>query len=304
MDEQQRNLAGKIFRTLMPMYLLATVVFYFMGAGIHRYLGGTVDWMLFSAGLVCVILLHCSSMLLNTFFDGQNPGRQHLKLFNKKDWSRDPQIENKSILSAGLTTLTSGCVLTFFLLVQKAFSPASFLVLGIAFVTAFFYAVPPFKLTSRGMGEVVQVILIANLYPAFAFLIQNGEMHRLVPMITFPLTPLLLATIISSGLPKYLQDMLDQKKSLLMVLQWKLGMDIHNLLVLSSYLIIGMAALLGLSWSLTWPFLLAMPLSMLSVYEVIRIKNGVKPRWSMLLLGSFGSIGCTVYLITFALWTG
>lgn len=154
------------------------------------------------------------------------------------------------------------------------------------------------------MGEIVLTILISSLYPAFAFLLQNGEMHRLVAMITFPLTPLFLTGWLTSGLSSYKQDILERKMTLLQVVQWNMGMDIHNLLILCSYLIVGMAVLLGLPRSLTWPLLIPIPLSILSIIEVIRIKNGYKPRWSVLLFGSYGAIGCTIYLITFALWTG
>jgi len=57
---------------------------------------------------------------------------------------------------------------------------------GVAFVLAFLFVVPPVKLNHLGYGELVTAILLCNLFPALAFLLQTGEMHRLLAMATFP----------------------------------------------------------------------------------------------------------------------
>jgi 1,4-dihydroxy-2-naphthoate octaprenyltransferase len=300
---EQRNLARMVFSILRPILILTIIIFYLMGAGFFKYLGGRVDWILFWGGLVCSVLLHCTCLILNTYFDMQNSENTQSVYFSKKLKSANSQIEKKFILSAGLITLSTGSVLIFVLTIQNDIFPASMLVYFVALLLCIAYSVPPIKLTSRGMGEIVLAILISNLYPAFAFLLQSGEMHRLVAIITFPLTLLLLAGFLSSELSTYLQDMLNKKMTLLQVLNWKMGMNLQNTLILFSYLFVGVAVLFGLSWSLTLPFLISLPFSLLSINEVIRIGYGFKPRWSVLLLGSYGAIGCTVYLITFALWT-
>jgi 1,4-dihydroxy-2-naphthoate octaprenyltransferase len=304
MNSFQQLLIKKIGQSFKPFFLLLILVFYLMGAGIHKYLGGIVDWGRFAIGLLCILLLHSSSLLLEVYFEDQDAETYHIVNPIKKD-RKDNQISvNKMLFSAGLATFASGGILTYVMIIQKVLTPVSSMVLGIAFISSLLYAIPPFNLASRGFGEVVQSILISAIYPAFAFLIQSSELHRLIPMITFSFTPLLLATMISIGMPKYLQNILEHKKTILVVLKWKLGIEIHNIMIFLSYFILGLAALFGLSWSLIWPFLLPMPLSILSVIEVLRIRIGAKPRWSILLLGGYGSLGCTIYLLTFALWTG
>lgn len=151
MDDKQRNLAGRIIKIIRPVLLLAIIMFYFMGAGVYRYLGGAIDWIKFFSGLVCIILLHNSSMLLNTYFDMQN--LEDLHPYNRSKKSENPQIDKKSVLSAGLVTLASGSVLVLDLVIQNTVSPASLLIYFVALLASIAYAVPPIKLSSRGWGR-------------------------------------------------------------------------------------------------------------------------------------------------------
>jgi 1,4-dihydroxy-2-naphthoate octaprenyltransferase len=169
-------------------------------------------------------------------------------------------------------------------------------------VFAFIYAIPPFNLSARGYGDLVLVILIANLVPGLGYSIQTGTIHSLMLLLVFPLTPLLLAMMISTNLKDYLKEMISGEKSLVIMLGWKLAMDMHDWLVLAAYLFIGIASLIGLSWNLVWPMLLTAPISVFTVYEILRIKSGTKPRWTLLSLGGYAGIGCMLYVLLFTLW--
>jgi hypothetical protein len=89
---------------------------------------------------------------------------------------------------------------------------------------------------------------------------------------------------------------------LVILLGWKLAMDMHDWLILAAYLFVGIASLIGLSWNLVWPMLLTAPISIFTVYEILRIKSGTKPRWTLLLLGGYAGIGCMLYVLLFTLW--
>ena len=164
------------------------------------------------------------------------------------------------------------------------------------------FAAPPFRLAARGYGEFILSVITVNIIPAFAYLLQNNELHPLIPLITFPMTFFYLAMLISTGLKNYFSDMLAGRRTMIIVLDWKLSLDLHDWLILGGFLLIAINSLLGLPWNLVWPMLLSFPVIVLTVFELHRIKNGFKPRWLMLDLSSYSGIIITLYMILFTVW--
>jgi 1,4-dihydroxy-2-naphthoate octaprenyltransferase len=189
------------------------------------------------------------------------------------------------------------------LLSNKAINLQGLLILGIAFLLAFFYAVPPLRLVYSGYGELSHAIFIANLVPAFAFLLQTGEVHRFLPMLTFPLAFLYLAMSLALSLKDYPENLKNNRKTLLVRLGWPNGMRLHNILILATYVLLTLAFVSGLTWGLTWPGLLTLPLAGFQVWQFIQINAGAKPHWGLLSLTAIGTLLMTAYLITFTLWT-
>jgi 1,4-dihydroxy-2-naphthoate octaprenyltransferase len=174
--------------------------------------------------------------------------------------------------------------------------------MGLIFLGAFFYAVPPVRLEASGYGELTTSILIANMVPAFAMLLQRGEIHRLLSMTTFPLTFLLLAMLLVFELPDYATDLKYEKRTLMVRLGWKAGMNLHNLLILGAYLTLSLAVVLGLPRHIALPAFLPLPLGILEIWNMNRIGSGGKPYWTAFTLAALALFGVTAYLITFALW--
>jgi 1,4-dihydroxy-2-naphthoate octaprenyltransferase len=159
-------------------------------------------------------------------------------------------------------------------------------------------------LAHRGYGELISTILIANLTPALACLLQYGELHRLVAFLTFPLTFLTLAAGLALKLETYAADIQRERKNMLTRIGWQRGMVIHNLLILTGFLFLGTARLAGLPWNLTWPGLLALPVGLFQIIQMQGIANGSKPRWRLLAITAAATLALTVYFINLALWTG
>jgi 1,4-dihydroxy-2-naphthoate octaprenyltransferase len=177
------------------------------------------------------------------------------------------------------------------------------MMLGLAFLVAFFYAVPPFRLVYSGYGELALSLQMANIIPALAFLLQVGNLHRLLAMITFPITALYLAMLLALSLEGYASDEKYRRKTSMVRLGWQRGMNLHNLLILFGFLLFGLAAILGLPWSLTWPGLLGLPLGLFQIWQMSLIASGAKPRWRLLSFNAVATVVLTAYLVTFTLWT-
>jgi 1,4-dihydroxy-2-naphthoate octaprenyltransferase len=84
---------------------------------------------------------------------------------------------------------------------------------------------------------------------------------------------------------------------------WENGMLFHNLSILSAYILLGLAAILGMPIALAWPAFLTLPLGLFQIRAVNRIAAGNKPNWLNLSLMAVALLGLTTYLLAFGYWT-
>jgi hypothetical protein len=171
------------------VYLISTIVFYFFGSGIARYLGQILNWPLLFLGLGYVILLMLSGFYLRAYFD---PFILNSK--NEKSLSTSSLLEIKrQNLMAGLATLSISCVLVYLIVIGNGTNASLIFFLILTFALMFLFAVPPFKMAARGYGELVLSVWIADLVPVLAFLLHGAEIPKVIPLLTFPLTALIRA---------------------------------------------------------------------------------------------------------------
>lgn len=292
-------------RLARPHFLLGGALVYALGVGISHYLGNQVDWGLYFLGQGWVSLLQLGTHFLNEYYDGpvdaNNPNRTP---FSGGSGAIGPGRlpRNVALIAAG-TCLTFVASLTVVLISQTALPPAALLIMVIAFLGAFLYSAPPIRLASSGYGELTTSILVANLVPAFAFILQTGDLHRLVSMSTFPLTALHLSMMLAYELPDYGSDLRYEKKTLMVRLGWQSGMLIHNLLILAAYLLLGLAMVYGLPFPIALPGFFTLPLGLFQIWQMRRIAEGLPPNWTALTLGSAMLFALTAYLLTFSFWT-
>lgn len=284
--------------------LLAGSFLYSLGVGIVVFRGDFVNWSNFWLGLAIVVLLLLSCFYLTEYFTRlQNPRtRRRDNPNNKQDGSL--AVSRNVFLLASVTTLTVGAMITVLLYTTGIINPSVVLVLGLALLLIFIYAVPPFRLVNSGYGELVITILLTNLVPALGYLLQTGEMSNLMGMLTFPLTALFLAMVLAISLETYYADIKAGKNNLMIRLGWQRGMVLHNLLILAAYLLVGIGSLVGMAWALTWPKLLTLPIGLFQVWQIWQISRGAKPRWNLLKITALATFAITLYLQTYTLWVG
>jgi 1,4-dihydroxy-2-naphthoate octaprenyltransferase len=143
---------------------------------------------------------------------------------------------------------------------------------------------------------------MANLVPAFAFILQHEELHRLVGMTTFPLTMIHLAMQLAIQLPDYYPNLKMGVQTLLVRLGWERAMVFHNMLILSAFLLVGIAILFGLPSMVALPVFFVLPLGIFQVWYMNRIAAGSKPNWRLLRFSSILTFGLTVYILAFSYW--
>jgi 1,4-dihydroxy-2-naphthoate octaprenyltransferase len=290
-----------IISILRLPFLLAGIICYILGAGIAHYLGSFVNWQVFWLGQACVTLLQLMMIFMKEYFDVISAVPR-----GSNDSLDDPDtrghLNKQQSLLVLSVTLTAGAAITGLLLFHHLLSTNAFVILAVSFGFAYFYASPPIKWGNSGYGELVTAVLLVNCFPALAFLLQTGELHRLLALTTFPLTPLYIAMALTRTLPTYARDMKRGYRTLLLRVGWKQGMGMHNFFVFASFLLLTIAIILGLPWPIAWPALLVLPIGFYQIWQMYRILDGKKPHWRVLSITASSTFGLMTYLLAFGFW--
>ncbi len=304
--EPRVSLLSLLFKFARPWSLLVGALFYTLGISIVNYLGHSLLWDRLWLGLGMVLLLQLSSYMLIAHFDlleCANPLRRAQKDLSAEEQQALARIPKQGLLIFSITTLTTGAVLTVIMFNIGAINLPTLIILGIAFFIAYFYAVPPARLVYSGYGELAESFLLASLVPAFAFLLQTGELHRFLLILSLPLIAIFLAMRIALSLESYTLNLKRNHKTLLIALGWQRAVSFHNLLIPAAFVLLLLASLLGLPWALTWPGLLTVPIGLFQMWQLSQISAGAKPAWRILRLTASALVGLTVYLLTLAFFT-
>lgn len=291
-------------RLSRPLFLLGGALVYALGVGIADYLGVPIDWGLYVLGQAIVTTLQLSAQYLNEYFDSpadaENPNRTP---FSGGSGAVGPgKLSRNTVLMAAVTTLTILASLTVLLIDRAQISPLLVLILVFGFAGAFFYSMPPIRLATSGYGELTTSILVSFLVPAFALLLQTGELHRLLMISAIPLTALHLAMMLVFEFPDYATDIKFEKKTLLVRIGWERGMVLNNLLILSAFLLLGISAIVGIPSGIVLPSFLLLPFGLLQIWQLRGIAAGGKPNWTLVGLNGVILFAGVAYMLTFAFW--
>ncbi len=303
MQTKPQHALIEFIRASQPLTLLAGAVLYASGVGLLVYLGELIDWSIYWLGQAIVTLLQLSSVYLKIYYDRLlELGGRSIEPQNSGDDFKP--IPRNLYLLAAITTLTVGAMTTFILISRSVMQPSSLLLLGLAWLFAFFYGVPPLRLAYSGYGELISAVFLTTLVPGFGYLLQNDELIRSMGLFNFPLLALFIALALALSLENYYAEIKAGRQNLMIRLGWQRGMILHNLLVLLAFLLVGVSPLAGLSWNLTWPRLLVLPVGIFQVWLMWQIGNGAKPNWRLLRLTAGATFALVLYLQVFTLWMG
>lgn len=291
-------------RLTRPIFIIGVVILYALGVGIARYLGISINWVVYVFGLMWATLLQLSTQYLNEYFnttaDSENQNRTPIT--GGSGALDSGNLPRRIALMAAYTCLAFLASLTVVMISQMTLNPTALLIMGFALLGSLMYSTPPFKLEGSGYGELVVSIIVAFTLPAYAFVLQAGELHRLVAMSAFPLTVMHLAMLLAFELPDYTNDIKFEKRTIIVRIGWRNGMILHNILILSAYLLLGLAAINGMPRFVWLPVLLTLPLGFFQIWQMKHITDGAKPNWKALTIVAMSLFGSMTYLMTFAYW--
>jgi 1,4-dihydroxy-2-naphthoate octaprenyltransferase len=285
-----------LLRLSRPLNVIFAVLTYILGAGIARYLGILQHVGVFWLGLGGILLAQFSMGLLA---EALRPVEQP----SENDENRPERVNlRNAALLVSLGALAALAVIAILLSQEGALTPVTILFLGLSLLIVLAYAVPPLRLVDAGLGEFALAVHIGMIALALGFVLQQGEYHRLVGIVSFPLTLLALAYFLILDFPSFAADEKYDRRTLLRSMGWQRAIPLHHGLLLGAYILLAGALLFGLAWGLIWPAFLTLPFAILQIFWLRNIGLGAKPIWSLLTVNALAVFGLTAYLLTFAFW--
>lgn len=294
-----------LIRLSHPSLLLAGVLFYALGVGIAKYLGIPIDWNLYFLGQGIVTTIQLGAHFLYEYFAYQP--NIHNNIFHSKSADSNPltdiRVSRNLILIAVYVSLTICATFIILLMYNIKFSPLAIGLLVFGVLGALFFSTPPMRLVNSGYGELVEAILLANFIPAFGFILQAEELHRLVALSTFPLTLLVMAAILVFEFQNYGRDIKYEQRNLLVRIGWEKGMTLHHIFILCAFLLLALAVTVKFPWSIAFPIVVLLALGVLQIWQMRRIAGGARPNWRNLQLIAMLLVASYAYLLAFGFWT-
>lgn len=285
----------EILKHVPTLYLFFAALMYSLGAGIAHYLGATIVLPAFILGMIAVITLITTSSLLLEYFrlpllpllPGETP-RQRVGF----------RIQLLQVSYALMTIL--GAIIVSMLVTGMLGIQTGIIMVLLSILLLFPF--PPSRLAETGLGEILIAVVLALLIPAFSFLLQEDEIHRILPMTTFPLLFLATAWILAENFHRFSSDLKLGRRSLLVSLTLQRAIPVHHILILVSFLFFAVSPLFGFSWRLLWPVFIALPFAILQIVWLQRISNGGKPLWRLFNALGRSVFGLAIYLLALSFW--
>lgn len=288
---------------IRPLHLMTLIVLYILGVGFGRYLGHRINPASLMIGLVWILSLAIGLNFLGDYFNTPfDRGLIRKEQEEKESQDKSLKIKDEIYLYISVACLAVAAVLTLILGISGFLSLSSGLVMASFFVMYCLLIIPGISLDLSGTGEFFTSIILVVLPPAIGYLLTVGEFHRFLYLGVFPLFPLHLAMILVLRLKTYPDDIRKSRKTLLVRLGWQQGIYLHNLMVLSGFLLFGVALIFGMPFRLILPVFLTLPVAGYLIWYLSSLQDGAPVRWPIITLTSLIIFFLPVYLITYTVW--
>jgi 1,4-dihydroxy-2-naphthoate octaprenyltransferase len=286
-----------IIKALIPFHLIALVMTYVMGAGLVKYIRAMTNWPVFILGGIFLLLIAISVELL----------RLMQSLIEPKSWpegmgfreSKQLRIIIAAIAATFITVATT--IFITWLQAGVLWQGLVFLMLALLAVGGLYY----FSQASKILKPYVllfEVLLFVVFPPAMAFFLQSNDLHRYLTMVVISLVPAYLANRLLHLLQSFGSDLKNEVDTLVIQIGWQNAMFYHNALILLAYFLFALIAVLGVHWFIIWPVFLTLPIGLLEIWLMERIRRGMQPLWGVLRFAAACVFFIPVYLIGFAFW--
>lgn len=290
-----------VFKTILkafkPFRLISLVMTYLMGASLVQYVRDMASWPVFIQGGIFLLLIALSLELFCLLPSMRDP----------KNWPEGMglrEVKQLRIIIAAITATlltVATTILITWMQVGIMWQGLVFLLLALMVVGGLYFL----SQVVAGLRSVVlwiEVLFFVVFPPALAYFLQSRDLHSCLTMVVISLVPAYLANRILHLLQDFGRDQFYEVETLATRLGWENAMFYHNALILLTYFLFALIAVLGVHWFLLWPVFLTLPIGLLEIWLMERMRRGTKPLWRVMRFAAACVLFIPVYLIGFAFW--
>lgn len=285
-----------ILQPVKPQQLIGVFVSYLLGAGLVQYVDRIENVDLVVQGglflLTFVLALDYLCDLQGTFHEDFLRNTSSLDL-NRIRWVY-------GIIAAALLTFDTSLMASW-MMQGHLWSGLTVLLITLFAVGALYY-LAEVRDNLQVYQVLFEVIIVIVAPPVLAFMLQSSSIHRFLMMSVVILIPLYLAYRLLEGLIQYDLDRELAPNRLGILVGWDTVMVIHNAMILMAYVLLALMTLLGLPWFITWPVFLGLPIGLLEIWLMERVRKGSKPLWKIMRVATASMFLFSGYFLSFAFW--
>lgn len=286
-----------LLRAQKPFRLISLVMSYLLGAGFVQYVREMRSWSVFVQGGIFLLLFVLSLDYL----------RALQGLVDPCDWPKGMSARDIrqvrwiiAVLTATLLTVAAS-ILIIWMQLGLIWQGLVFLLLVMLFMGGLYYVTQVIE-KFKQWALLVEVLLFIVIPPAVAFFLQSDNPHRLLTMVVIALVPGYLANRLLILLRHFANDYKFGVQTIVVQIGWEKAMVYHNAFILLTYLLYALIALLGFPWFIIWPVFLTLPIGLVEIWLMERVKRGAKPLWKIMQFATACVLFLPLYLIGFAFW--
>jgi len=286
-----------IFGTFSPFRFIAVITTYSLGAGLVQYIQHMRSWTDFLLGglFLLLIILAMDFLTQLVLLNGRFQLPKELKREDVKRLRLVLALSSATMLTAA-TTIIVGWMFAGTLWVGLVF------LIIIIILTEAIYFLTFIRKHLAHLKVICEVFLSVIIPPAFAYFLQYQGLNRYLTMVVVSLVPIYIAFRLLTDLMHFAQDHRLEKPTLVTVMGWQKAMTLHNAFILLTFLLLALIALLGFPWFLLWPVFLTLPIGLLEIWLMERVRRGSKPLWRVMQIATASVFLIPVYLLGFAFW--
>ncbi|TFG30428.1 1,4-dihydroxy-2-naphthoate octaprenyltransferase [Candidatus Thorarchaeota archaeon] len=269
--DETRNRPSKVKFWIAEMrapFLTAAIIPIILGTAAAWTLDGVFNWLWFILALIAGMSIHIGSNVANDYHDHKS-GTDDINVDFVRPFTggsrmiQEGLMTSREVLAEAILFYALGSILGIYLSIIRGWIV---LLLGlVGLLSGYFYTAPPFRLVSRGIGEVFIGLNFGLLMTLGAYYIQTQQLALEIALLAIPVALLISAVLFINEFPDHDADKSAGKYTLVVRLGKQRASKAYALLMTSVYLTIIIPSILNLT---SWHSLIAIASFPLAVVGV------------------------------------
>ncbi|MCG8431341.1 MAG: 1,4-dihydroxy-2-naphthoate octaprenyltransferase, partial [Candidatus Omnitrophica bacterium] len=226
-------------QALRAPFFTASLVPVLLGAALAYEHKLPVSWKLLPAAVLCTLLLHAATNMLNDFYDYRN-GVDKKYTFGSSRVITDGLLSPETIRKASCLCFTAGSLLALLLIARHWMLLLPIAAAGIA--GGYLYSAGPRGLKYIGLGDILVFFLMGPLLTLASYLVLTTKTHAHVLPVCLPVGFLVVAILHANNLRDLTHDKHAGVTTLAARLGFKASQRFYLVLLAASYISVGVMA--------------------------------------------------------------